>query len=426
MNNSFQTILIGVFIVAAVVGVAIFALGGLNSGNKEQVNVSFTVWGEWESDTFNNLLKNSGIADMDGIIITYESVPAGQLETRLVNALARGRGPDVLLMSHTQLLQLSDLISSIGSGAYSSRMFRDTFIEGAEIFTSSEGISALPLAMDPLVMYWNRDIVTQAGFLSPPSNWQEVADYARQITRKAGDDSIQTAALNFGTAGNVTALTEVLSSLFLQAGNPIVTRISADRFETVLSQNIQSAESAVGLYTQYANPNSSVYSWNSSMPADRQEFTSGNLALYVAPASSISYIRSQNPNLNFDVSVIPQLEEGLARTHATVYGFAILNQAPNKLTILEALKLLTGPDMARAIVNQTNFTPVRRDVLSQQVTDPYQQVFHQSALISRGWLDPDPEATDSIFSEMISNINSGRLPTRSAIQRAETSLGNLF
>jgi hypothetical protein len=82
--------------------------------------------------------------------------------------------------------------------------------------------------------------------------------------------------------------------------------------------------------------------------------------------------------------------------------------------------------MARAVANKTNFTPVRRDVLSELVSDPYRQVFRDAAITARGWLDPDPEATDSIFADLIGNITSGRSSTRGAIQRAETAIQNLF
>jgi multiple sugar transport system substrate-binding protein len=426
MDNSFQIILIGVFIVAAVAGVAVFALGGLSSEGDNQINVNFTIWGEWNDDTFNELLDITGVADSDGITIDYQSVPSGQLEDRLVNALARGSGPDVLLIPHTRLVQLSDLIANIGSGAYAPRTFRNTFVEGAEIYLSNEGVSALPVAMDPIVMYWNRDILTRAGFLSPPVSWEELAMYARDITQVDADDRIETAAISFGLSDNVSASKEILSSLFLQAGNPVVDQTAADRYVVRLTENIQASESAVGLYTQYANPNSSNYSWSNSLQLDREEFAAGNLAMMLAPASDINLIRSQNPNLNFDVAPIPQLKGQPARTFATVYGFSVLTRAQNKLSILDALKRITDADMARAVANKTNFTPVRRDVLSELVSDPYRQVFRDAAITARGWLDPDPEATDSIFADLIGNITSGRSSTRGAIQRAETAIQNLF
>jgi len=426
MDNTFQIIFIGVFIVTALVGVAIFATGSLSGGGDDQLNVSFTIWGEWESDTFDKVLETSGLSDRNGITINYESIASNQLENRLINALARDNGPDVLLMPHTQIINFSDLITVIGTDFYSLRQFRDTFIDGGEIFSTSEGILALPVAVDPLVMYWNRDIFANANILTPPRNWDDVSDSVKRITVLGNNQRIHTAGISLGTYRNVSFYKEIISTLLLQTGNNIVGKNSEDRYTSLLGNSFGSTESAVGMYTQYANPSSDFYSWNNTFESDFSAFTSGNLGLYLAPASSISRIRSQNPNLNFDVSLVPRLEGGVNQSYGEIYGFAIMNQAQNKQIILEALKLLTDYSMAESIISETNMSPVRRDILSESVRDPYKQVFINAAFSSRGWLDPNPDKTAEIFANIINNVNSGQLTTLQAIKNADNALESIM
>lgn len=425
LDNTFQIILLSIFGLAALVGVIIFAThSGGAGGNSDQQPVSFSIWGEWEHSTFNSLLEQSGIADNEAITISYTSVPAGQLEERLINALARDRGPDVLLTPHTNLLQFSDLLTTISSDFYSQRKFRNNFVEGAEIFTNNSGIVALPIAVDPLVMYWNRDILTEAGVLSPPSYWEEMNRYVDLVTEFDSDDNIATAGISLGSANNVSFVKEILSSLLLQTNNPVVSQVPNGRYEPRLTGNRNSTESAVRLYTQFANPSSNAYTWNNSFTSAEQSFISGNLGIYLAPASHISQIRAANPNLNFDVSVIPQLQSGSNRTYGTFYGFSILGQAANKLAILRALEQLTNPAMAAAVTAQTNLAPVHKAALADGVSDAYKQVFYDSAVIARAWLEPRAAVGNQVFSELINNVNSGRYTPAGALSQAQNTLVN--
>lgn len=430
MDNIFQVALLGVFIFFGLVGVLIISVPSIIPSDSEQTPVSFSVWGEWDDEEFTSLLQNAGIAENEIITVSYTEISPEQFETRLVNALARNQGPDVILMPHTRLLSLSELITTVGGEFYSARQFRNSFVEGGEIFLSSNGVSAIPIAIDPLVMYWNRDILTANGYTNPPTYWEELSQYTNTITETDDAGNISTAGIGLGTPENVEYVKQILSALFLQTGNSIVERESGDRYASQLikrsSDNTRSIESAIRLYTQYANPNTASYAWNNSFTSDQRAFATGDLAMYIAPASDISVIRNQNPNLNFDVTTIPQLRNGQARTYGTVYGFAILNQATNKSAILNALNELTGRDMAEALTAQTNYTPARKDILASGANNAYKQVFFDAAITARGWLDPNPEATSGVFRDIIRDVTSGRQNVRQAIRRANTRLSNLL
>lgn len=423
-TNTFQIIFLVAFGLAALIGVVLFATGFISGGSDDQPEISFSIWGEFSNGEFDALLDQSGIADIDAITISYTNVPSGDLEERLINALARGAGPDVLLTPHTNLLRFDDLIATIGEDAYSTRQFRDAFAEGAEIFLQPDGIKALPLAVDPLVMYWNRDILTEAGFVSPPEQWNDVPRYTRQIVQFDDQGGMETGGVAMGTVNNIPYVKEILSTLFHQAGNSILSIADNGGFRAQLDDNGLSLQSAVNQYSQYASPSSDAYAWNNSFSSARQAFASGSLGFYLAPASDIRAIRNQNPNLNFDVAIMPQLEAGSTRTHGVFYGFSILQRAPNKLGILNVLQRLASTDMAEAISIQTDFAPVRKDVLSTGADDAYRQIFYDSAVISRGWYEPDPDVARRVFEGIITDVASGRRSVSGALQSANTTLQN--
>jgi ABC-type glycerol-3-phosphate transport system substrate-binding protein len=425
MDNTFQIIILGAFIIFALIGVVLFASPNLLPNSSERQPISFTVWGEWDSDVVTQMLDIVGITDDENVTISYTSVPSDQFQERIINALARGEGPDVVLLPHTKLLPLSDLTTVIGEDFYPARQFRNTFVEGSEVFLSSQGVRALPLAVDPLVMYWNRDILTKHGYTSPPKSWSETSSYIQQITQADDAGNISTAGIALGTVENISYVKEILSSLFLQAGSSIVTESANGVLVSSLRGDVAVA-SAIGLYVQYANPDTSVYTWNNSFASDLTAFTSGQLAFYLAPASQINKLRQRNPNLNFDVTSIPQLSDGQRRGYGDFYGFAILNRAPNKAGILTILQELTAQPAAEAIARNSYYTPVRKSVLAAGAGDPYSQVFFDAAVISRGWLEPDSAASREIFSDIIRDVTSGRRSTTRSLLMADTALGNLL
>ncbi len=70
--------------------------------------------------------------------------------------------------------------------------------------------------------------------------------------------------------------------------------------------------------------------------------------------------------------------------------------------------------------------PVRRDLIAKGNTDPYLSIFYDSALISKGWLDPDPFQSSSIFQNLIESVVSGREVMSQAINQAHNELNLLL
>ncbi len=430
--STFQAIFLALFIVFAVAGVAVFATGQLTQTPSDQAPVSFEIWGTIDKNSFNEVMEAGGVTDNESISTSYTNVDGSNFHSRLVNALARGEGPDVVLVPHTRLLELQDFLATVGSDFYSDRQFRDTFVEGSEIFLQPNGIAALPFAMDPMVMYWNRDLLSNAGFVSPPEYWGDVSEYVNRITEVDEVGDINRSAIALGTSQNIPSTKAILSSLIMEAGNPIVRQSSDNTYSSVLSQNSDQSSSPAGaalrLYTQYADPVNESYTWNSSLPSARRAFTSGQVAMYFDNGRAIDDIRAQNPNLNFDVANIPQRQGAEnKRTFATMYGFSILNDASNKTAIFSALQRMTNSTVANAMVDQTNLTPIRKDIIAEgQPDDPHQSALFDAAVIARGWYDPDPEETESIFEEMVQGVTSGRQSVSGAVGDANDRINALL
>jgi ABC-type glycerol-3-phosphate transport system substrate-binding protein len=145
--------------------------------------------------------------------------------------------------------------------------------------------------------------------------------------------------------------------------------------------------------------------------------------MYVGQASELFSIQQKNPNLNFDVTDIPQVRGNTDKIDfAHVYAAAIVKQSKSAPGAFTFITSLTEGAALTALEAKTNLPSARRDLLSQLPTDPYRVVFYDAALIARAFVDPDPVQTSSIFGAMINSIESGQSQISDAVTTASQSL----
>lgn len=424
--SKFQLIFTGIFGVFIIVGVAVFS----TYRGSSQDAVTVTVWGTIPQSTFSSIIGQTTLHQSKEYTVNYVEKSEANFDRDFVEALASGVGPDLFMLRSDKILTHRNKIFPIPYNIFTQRQFRDSFIEGTEIYMTPEGILAMPVYADPLVMYWNRSIFNQALLTQPPVYWDEFYRLAQTISIKDGSLNILRSAVALGEYSNIVNAKSIFLNLAMQAGTPVVAWDGNNLrviFNLTFNKPIAPAELAVNFYTEFSNPSRSTYSWNRSLPNSTNYFLGGDLAIYFGFASEISNLQVRNPNLNFDVASVPTSREGGENiVYSKFNGFAITNASRNKNAAFVVASILSGRDSASAIANGLRLPPVRRDLLSVRQTDAYQVVFYNSAIKARSWLDPNPDATNSIFREMIESITSGRVRTGEAINRANNEIYNLL
>lgn len=423
-TSTFKIIVISIFAVCIVVGVVLFAFSNGSVGGGQSANL--VVWGTISPETFDIAYKYSTLKDNKEIQITYIKKDPSTFDADFVEALATGTGPDIVLLRDDYIYKNSNKIFTIPYTNYTQRSFKDTFIEGGEIFLSPDGVVALPFIVDPLVMYWNRDLFSNNLISTPPKYWDEMVSLVGKITKKDSGGSVLKATIALGEWGNVTNAKEIVSMLLLQAGTPITSRTTSGLQSVLNSQfnyPIAPSQSAIGFYTQFSNPSSPSYTWNRSLPTSLNMFLSGNLATYIGFASEIFSIQQKNSNLNFDVTLVPQIRDTNKKlVFGHIYALAIVKQSRQIGGAFLALNALTESSAVKAMEAITNLPPVRRDLLSVPPSDAFRAVFYNSALLSHSWIDPDSNGSLNTFRVMIENITSGKKRLSEALSNADDEL----
>lgn len=424
----FQVIILAIFGLFAIFGMIYFARGTYGSDANRIGEV--LIWGTLDARAFAATIRTLGEDDERLLHVAYEEHDARKFDSDLAEAIASGKGPDLFILEHEYIMKDQPKIIPFPLAAVSERKFLDTFVDGTELFWSKEGALGIPVATDPLVLYFNRDMLATAGFADAPKSWNEVFDIAEEVTRKSESGNIIKSAIGLGEFDNVTHAKEILAALIMQAGSPITTRDIEGRVRPALGANAatvqQPTQSALRFYTEFSNPAKSVYSWNRALPSSQTFFADGNTALYVGFASELPLIRARNPNLNFAVTMLPQIQEtARAVTFARMYAFSIPRGSLNPNGAVTAALVLAGTEPSRIMAQARGTPSPRRDVLSEPA-DGIEGVFRDSAIIGKGWLDPDPARSADIFRGMIEGAISGASRLSEAAQRGDRELTNLL
>ena len=423
-------IVFGFFIIGAVlIFSGVIKIGGSSDTQVQTVEVS--LWGIIASNQFDGILRGAAEAG-DKLSIKYSQKSPDTFESELVNALAAGKGPDLILAPHTLLLHQADKLYPIPVTAMPERTFKDNFGQGSEVLLRASGTLGLPVYTDPLVMYWNRDMLTRAGIATPPTSWIELQAYPQKLTKVDSTGSLTEAAVAMGGASNVTHFKEILAAQIMQTGNPIVTRTtdvtSSNEAKDVFTVSLASAgaaPSALRYYSEFGNSSLPKYSWNSAKKNSLDEFIAGNLAIYFGLSSDLTTIRERNPHLDFDVANIPQ-NSANKLTYTDVYALAVMKNSTHIKDSFAAAYIISMGKTAEIINKELSLPPARRNLLGAGNTDPFQTVFYNSAVLGKTWPDPAEVVTRNIFSSMVESVMIGRLLPEEAVNNADTQLQDLF
>jgi ABC-type glycerol-3-phosphate transport system substrate-binding protein len=216
----------------------------------------------------------------------------------------------------------------------------------------------------------------------------------------------------------------------MHAGDTLVVSNEQGLYATIAALPEGSAEapaqSALRFYTEFGNPGKTVYSWNRSLPEAQDAFVAGDVAVYFGFASEYELLRARNPNLQVGVERMPQIQGSTpALTFGRLLGVAVARTAGNPEGAAAVAQRLSAPEFAGGLAQARALPPVRRDLSDDTSGSAVAAVFAQSALIARGWLDPNPGETDALFQGMVESVSSGRSTPAEAVADASRLLDQL-
>lgn len=213
-----RKILLGAGIVATVFSVLIFS-GKISVGGKDtSAKGTVVLWGTLPETGMNSVVQQFNPKAKD-YSVQYVYVPEAQFHQKLLEALANGNGPDLIIGRYQSILAERDRILPFPLANLPEKNFNDTYLDGAKALFGPEGAIGLPISIEPMVLFYNRSLLSKHGIVNPPAYWDEVASIAPQLTVKEGNRFIET-GIALGTPTSVEFSSETNSFVRSKSTEP--------------------------------------------------------------------------------------------------------------------------------------------------------------------------------------------------------------
>lgn len=424
----FHAVVLVTFVALALISIFVFA--SFSGRNQNSVG-TVVIWGTLPRDHIEAVL--TALSQGGGHAyerVSYREFPESGFIDSLVQAIAAGKGPDLVIFPASEILANGDKIAPISYSTVTRRSFQDSFVQAGEVFLTTDGVLGLPFSIDPLVTYWNRTLYSAAGIARPPQYWDELIAIAPLLSKKTDAGTLTQSAVALGGWGNVTEAKQILLSLVVGLGNRVITRRDDGTIVVSLADRgeapVPPAESALSYYAGFADSAKPEYSWSRSQPHDRDAFLAGTLATYFGPASDGAALRAANPNLNFDAAAYPMARGGVKAVPATLYALAVPRGTANPLGAARTALAMTAAASERTYAAAAGLPATRRDILATNPANPYDAIFRDAALNAFVFLDPNPVKSDAALARMLDDVLSGRLSISQAVKNGDGTLKALI
>jgi ABC-type glycerol-3-phosphate transport system substrate-binding protein len=428
--NKFQTILLIIFGVGAIFAVMVFAGYIPKPASRSSFGGTGTVvvWGTIQDQEFVSYMNDLSDA-IQNFRLQYIPKDVATYESELIEAFADGTGPDLFFVDNENMLRFSSQIQPIGYAVLPQKKFLDTYPSAFSVFLSNNGILAYPFLIDPMVLYYNRTLLANDGIANPPQYWDEINSLTEKLTKRDNTGAFLQSTIALGRFENNIHAKNILILLLTQIGNNIISINQDGQYVSTLATHRTSLglslPAVVTYFTDFASPDTFVYSWNKGLPDATSSFLIERVALYPGFASELFELQQKNPNLALAVSDIPQ-PRGFTnkKTYAKVTGIALSRYSNNKQTAILSIQTIASPyhgaQFARILSLPSAFSSDLK--ASPDPSLAYQSVMQLAALRAVSFRDPNYTQTTSIFRDLTQNILAGGSDSDGAYERADANL----
>ncbi len=422
-----QIIMIGIGVLLFLFIVLLFmgVVPGLRSTETPDISGTLNVWGVYDRvSAFEPLIAEYNKIH-PGVAVKYQQMDPLTYESDLIDALAAGKGPDIYMIKNTWLPKQFDKLSSLTETQFPHSRLEQAFpkVVLEDFSFTSSTISALPLYLDTLVLYYNKDLFDNAGLANPPATWEELESVVPLLRSIDATQKILRAAIALGGSNQSMAhAPDILSLLMLQKG---VKMIEDDRSEAKFAA---AGDKWFKYYLEFANPISPLYTWNNSVGQDLELFAKGELAMFIGYRSDADSIREKNAFLRFGAAPMFQWAgEALKTNYASYWGLAVANTSPLASIAWDFIGTVTlNQDIIAGYLTAADRLPALRTMIAGLAQDQERAYLAQQLLTASSWSQVDSAAIDRIFSSMIEQVLTGKTSRDKALRAAEVEITELM
>jgi len=401
--------------------------------------ITLTYWRVWDGpDAFEDI-----IAEYQKIHpfvkIEYRKLRYSEYEKELLEAFAEDRGPDILSLHNTWTRKYQTKLAPMPAEitmAYpavkgtikkevtaelrttrsiSLKEIQENFVDVVYDDAVIDGqVYALPLSVDTLAMYYNKDLLNNAGLPVPPEYWnRDFQQAVKKLTKQDSQGRIIQSGVALGGSTNIERYSDILSVLMMQNGAVMIEggTVKFNQVPPALrEQGYNPGYEALRFYTDFANPAKEVYSWNSAMENSVNLFAEGKLAIMFGYSYHLPIIKAQAPKLNFGIAKLPQIEGNANEVNFANYWMeAVSKKSAHVNEAWDFIQFATKADQAKTYLEKVKKPTALRSLINSQLEDVEVGTFAAQVLTAKSWYKGrDSNAMELIFADIIDSMVAGK------------------
>jgi len=416
--------------------------------------ITINYWRVWDGpDDFEPLIQ--AYQQLHPFIsINYRKLNYDEYEQALLEALAEDRGPDIFSIQNTWTRKyqskLAPLPASISmvypitkgtlkkevipemrtSKSITATDVKNNFVDTVygDVVLNDNGqpkIYALPLALDTLAMYYNKDLLNNAGIAELPAFWNKDFQQAvRKLTKQDLKGDLIQSGVALGGSNNIERSADILAALMMQNGaimmdgNAVSFNLIPPLFQ---ERGYNPGMEAARFYADFANPAKEVYTWNSQLDNSLKHFIDGKLAIFFGYSYHLPIIQAQSAKLNFAIAKFPQIEGN--PNEANVANYWVEGVSTKSKYINESWDFIqfmtTKPEQVKKYLDLTKHPTALRSLINEQLNNDDLKVFASQLLVAKSWYrGKDFPAAEKAINEMVDAIVANPEQLESAVNVA--------
>ncbi|TSC69275.1 MAG: multiple sugar transport system substrate-binding protein [Parcubacteria group bacterium Gr01-1014_66] len=359
------------------------------------------------------------------ITLMIEAVDPRVYESTLLDRLAAGTGPDLFLLKNTWIKAHGTKVMPMPAALSSSlpvKEFNRLFVDIAsqDLITKQEELLGIPLSIDTLALFYNKDFFNAAGIAVVPTTWESIIASIPKLTRISENREIERSTIATGSGKNTHHALEIMSVLLMQNGVNILNENGGVALE-------QGADHALSFYTSFADRSSSRYTWDERFGDSLDAFADGKSAMAFGFLEDVADLRARNPHLNLGVAPFPQPEtHDNAVTFGNYFFPVVAKQSPYTPEAWDFLLFLASREGAEMWNEAAGTAPARRDLIQTGAETQEKDIFFTQTLIARNWAIPHEATVRTLFNEAADAIITHQSTAEHARERLRQRLGALI
>jgi len=430
-------------------------LGCKNPGGeakKKMQPITLKYWRVYdEEDAFDKIIKKYKSLH-SFVTIEYKKFRFDEYEKELLNALAEDRGPDIFSIPSTWIAEYQNKIQPMPAQttmvypvikgtlkkelipelrtvkSLTLRELKNNFVDIVydDVLLKKDGeekVYGLPLYMDTLAMYYNRDLLNNAGITKAPENWnKKFQETVKKLTKQNNKGLLIQSGVGMGGAENIERSADILALLMMQNG-AVMSQGNSILFHEIPPGNDRDYNPGLGalqFYTDFANPAKEVYCWNNNLSSSIDLFTQGNLAMMFGYSYHLPTIKARAPKLNFGIAKIPQIE-GSGNQTKNFANYWVETVSAKSKHIDEAwdfVQFATRKEQAKTYLEKTKKPTALKSLVNEQIDDLEIGSFAEQVLTAKSWYHgKNAKAAEEAIDEMIELTVQGDLEIESIISQ---------